>query len=76
MAMSNLVASGQVVNSIYAVANGDLDLDARDSTRKVRFFGGNLKATSDFAKKAAKVASEKFLRCRRFLKTNPHAPGR
>jgi hypothetical protein len=27
---------------------------------KVRFFGGNLKATSDFAKKAARVAHENF----------------
>lgn len=27
---------------------------------KVRFFGGNLKATYDFAKKAAHVANENF----------------
>ena len=27
---------------------------------KVRFFGGNLKATYDFAKKAANVAEENF----------------
>ena len=32
----------------------------RDITGKVRFFGGNLKATSDFAKKAASVAGENF----------------
>ena len=32
----------------------------RDITGKVRFFGGNLKATYDFAKKAAKVAEENF----------------
>lgn len=32
----------------------------RDITGKVRFFGGNLKATSDFAKKAANVAGENF----------------
>ena len=32
----------------------------RDITGKVRFFGGNLKATYDFAKKVAKVADEKF----------------
>lgn len=32
----------------------------RDITGKVRFFGGNLKATYDFAKKAAKVADENF----------------
>lgn len=29
---------------------------------KVRFFGGNLKATNDFAKKAANVAEENFSR--------------
>jgi len=32
----------------------------RDITGKVRFFGGNLRATYDFAKKAAKVADENF----------------
>jgi hypothetical protein len=32
----------------------------RDITGKVRFFGGNLKAAYDFAKKAAKVADENF----------------
>ena len=32
----------------------------RDITGKVRFLGGNLKATYDFAKKAAKVADENF----------------
>ena len=32
----------------------------RDIDGKVRFFGDNLKATNDFAKKAAKVASEHF----------------
>jgi hypothetical protein len=38
---------------------GDLLLE-RDITGKVRFFGGNLKATYDFAKKAANVAAENF----------------
>jgi hypothetical protein len=33
---------------------------ARDVSGKVRFFGGNLKATYDFAKKAAHVAHENF----------------
>ena len=33
---------------------------SRDITGKVRFFGGNLKGTYDFAKKAAKVADENF----------------
>ena len=32
----------------------------RDITGNVRFFGGNLKATYDFAKKAANVAAENF----------------
>jgi hypothetical protein len=33
---------------------------ARDVNGKVRFFGGNLKATYDFAKKAAHAANESF----------------
>lgn len=33
---------------------------ARDIKGKVRFFGGNLRATSDFAKKAASVTHENF----------------
>jgi hypothetical protein len=32
----------------------------RDVTGRVRFFGGNLRATYDFAKKASRVASEYF----------------
>ena len=32
----------------------------RDINGKVRFFGGNLRATYDFAKKAARVAHENF----------------
>jgi len=32
----------------------------QDVKGKVRFFGGNLKATYDFAKKAARVANENF----------------
>lgn len=32
----------------------------RDITGKVRFFGGNLRATHDFAKKTAQVVSENF----------------
>jgi hypothetical protein len=32
----------------------------RDIKGNVRFFGGNLKATQDFAQKAAKVAAENF----------------
>lgn len=33
---------------------------ARDVTGKVRFFGGNLRATYDFAKKASGIAYENF----------------
>lgn len=33
----------------------------QDVTGKVRFFGGNLRATYDFAKKASLIASKKFL---------------
>jgi len=33
----------------------------QDVTGKVRFFGGNLRATYDFAKKASLIASRKFL---------------
>ena len=40
--------------------NGGYSLLERDITGKVRFFGGNLKATYDFAKKAANVAAENF----------------
>ena len=32
----------------------------QDVTGKVRFFGGNLRATYDFAKKASRIASEQF----------------
>jgi hypothetical protein len=39
---------------------GGNSLLERDITGKVRFFGGNLRATYDFAKKAASAAGEKF----------------
>lgn len=39
---------------------GGNSLLEREIKGKVRFFGGNLKATYDFAKKAASVAEEKF----------------
>ena len=39
---------------------GGNSLLERDIAGKVRFFGGNLNATSDFAKKAANVAAENF----------------
>ena len=37
----------------------------RDVTGKVRFFGGNLRATYDFAKKASRIAYENFSRTNR-----------
>jgi hypothetical protein len=39
---------------------GGTSLLERDVNGKVRFFGGNLKATYDFAKKAARAAHENF----------------
>jgi hypothetical protein len=41
-------------------SKGGNSLLEQDITGKVRFFGGNLKATYDFAKKAANVAAENF----------------
>ena len=50
-------ATSITVHCRFADANGDTVLE-RDIKGKVRFFGGNLKATYDFAKKAAEVARE------------------
>jgi hypothetical protein len=47
------------VHCQFTDANGKTLLE-RDVNGKVRFFGGNLKATYDFAKKAAHVAHENF----------------
>lgn len=44
---------------------GGIPLLERDITGKVRFFGGNLKATYDFAKNAANIAEEHFSAHRR-----------
>ena len=52
-------ATSMTLRCEFRNRDGNLLL-ARDLTGKVRFFGGNLKATSDFAKKAAKVADETF----------------
>ena len=52
-------ATSMTVRCEFRNKAGDLLL-ARDISGKVRFFGGNLKATSDFAKKAATVADENF----------------
>jgi hypothetical protein len=47
------------VHCQFTNADGKPLLD-RDIDGKVRFFGGNLKATYDFAKRAAHVAQENF----------------
>ncbi len=50
-------ATSITVHCRFTDANGHTLLE-RDIKGKVRFFGGNLKATSDFAKKAAGIARE------------------
>ena len=50
-------ATSITVHCSFTNAQGKALLE-RDITGKVRFFGGNLRATHDFAKKAAKVVSE------------------
>jgi len=50
-------ATSMIVHCRFTDANGRALLE-RDIQGKVRFFGGNLKATYDFAKKAAGVARE------------------
>lgn len=50
-------ATSITVHCRFVDANGDTVLE-RDIKGKVRFFGGNLKATYDFAKKAAAIARE------------------
>jgi hypothetical protein len=52
-------ATSITVHCEFTDQDGQLLL-ARDVKGKVRFFGGNLKATYDFAKKAAAVARENF----------------
>lgn len=47
------------VHCQFTNAKGQVLLE-RDVTGRVRFFGGNLRATYDFAKKASRVASENF----------------
>ena len=58
---STIVAGGtsMTLRCEFMDKNGH-SLLVRDITGKVRFFGNNLKATNDFAKKAAKVADENF----------------
>jgi hypothetical protein len=50
-------ATSMTVQCRFTDANGHTLLE-RDIKGKVRFFGGNLKATYDFAKKAAGIARE------------------
>jgi hypothetical protein len=52
-------ATSITVHCRFISPDGTLLLE-RDVNGKVRFFGGNLKATYDFAKKAAHVAHENF----------------
>lgn len=52
-------ATSITVHCEFTDKNGQLLL-ARDVKGKVQFFGGNLRATYDFAKKAANVAHENF----------------
>jgi hypothetical protein len=52
-------ATSITVHCKFTDRNGAVLLE-RNIDGKVRFFGDNLKATDDFAKKAAKVASERF----------------
>ncbi len=52
-------ATSITVHCEFTDKDGKILLE-RDIDGKVRFFGDNLKATADFAKKAAKIASERF----------------
>jgi hypothetical protein len=52
-------ATSITVHCQFTDASGNTLLE-RDVNGKVRFFGGNLKATNDFAKKTAHVAYENF----------------
>ena len=47
------------VHCSFTTSDGRVLLE-RDVNGKVRFFGGNLRATHDFAKKASQVAQQKF----------------
>jgi hypothetical protein len=53
------VATSITVHCRFSTPDGTSLLE-RDVNGKVRFFGGNLKATYDFAKKAARAAHENF----------------
>ena len=63
MARDVTTVAGATSISVHCefTSDGGLVLLARDIKGNVRFFGGNLKATSDFAKKAASVARENVI---------------
>jgi uncharacterized protein DUF4410 len=52
-------ATSMTVHCQFRDSSGNVLLE-RDIKGKVNFFGGNLKATYDFAKKAARVAHDNF----------------
>jgi len=52
-------ATSITVHCSFTTSDGQVLLE-RDVNGKVRFFGGNLRATHDFAKKASKVAQQNF----------------
>jgi hypothetical protein len=52
-------ATSITVHCSFTTADGKVLLE-RDVDGKVRFFGGNLRATHDFAKKASKLAQQNF----------------
>jgi len=52
-------ATSMTVHCQFRDSSGNVLLE-RDINGKVRFFGGNLKATYDFAKKAARVVHDNF----------------
>ena len=52
-------ATSITIHCRFTKPDGEVLLE-RDVNGKVRFFGGNLKATYDFAKKAARLTSQNF----------------
>lgn len=52
-------ATSITVHCSFTARDGQVLLE-RDVNGKVRFFGGNLRATHDFAKKASRVAQQNF----------------
>lgn len=52
-------ATSITIHCQFVDKSGEVKLE-RDITGKVRFLGGNLRATNDFAKKTAKVVEQSF----------------